>query len=100
VNPGWRRKVATPQLGLYFMQVRSDEPDLDFVGWIFRNDALATAIVRSGEDVSRSLEVEGHDLCPALRYLGLALSVCGSRGERCGQPRYHHRRRQQCSRFH
>jgi hypothetical protein len=77
VNPGWRRKVATPKLGLDLTQVRSDQPDLDFVEWILRNDALAPAIVRSGEDVSRSLEVEGRDLCPALRYLGLAFSVCG-----------------------
>jgi hypothetical protein len=54
-----------------------DQPDLDFIGWILRSDALASAIVRSGEDRSLNLEVEGHVLCTALHYLGLAFSVRG-----------------------
>ncbi|NYH14299.1 hypothetical protein [Paraburkholderia bryophila] len=100
VNPGWRRKVATPKLGLDFTQVHSDQPDLDRIGWILRNDALAPAIVRFRENVSRGLEIEGHNLCTALLHLSLAFCVCGEREQRCIQPSYHHSGRKQCSRFH
>ncbi|WP_454830373.1 hypothetical protein [Paraburkholderia xenovorans] len=71
----------------------TNQPNLDGISCILRNHTLASAIVRFGQNVSRGLEAERHDLRTLLCYLGLRFSIRRQQFKRRVQACHHDKRK-------
>jgi hypothetical protein len=92
VSPGRSRKVTTLKLRLDFTQMLTNQLSLLAIRQAFRDYLLTPTIVRFGEDVSRGLKAERHDLRTSLRDLGPTFSVRRERFNRCAQACHHDKR--------